>query len=101
MFLVRFSYDFRPVDREAALTFIRREIAAAHDFGLPARLLVPLTRGQGGASMHFEVELQSLDQLETFRQRGAGSQDQTEDWMRAFSEILTSPPATEIMRIIE
>ena len=38
--------------------------------------------------MHFEVELQSLDQLETFHQRGAGSQDQTEDWMRAFSEIL-------------
>ncbi|MDP2358730.1 MAG: hypothetical protein Q8M31_22110 [Beijerinckiaceae bacterium] len=101
MFLVRFSYDFRPVDREAALTFIRREIAAAQGFGLPARLLVPLTRAQGGASMHFEVELQSLDQLETFRQRGAGSQDQTEDWMRAFSEILTSPPATEIMRIIE
>ena len=51
--------------------------------------------------MHSEVELQSLDQLETSHQRGAGSQDQTEDWMRAFSEILTSPPATEIMRIIE
>ena len=99
MFLVRFSYDFRPVDREAALAFIRREVTAAQDFGLVARLLVPLTRGHGGASMHVEVEMQSLDQLETFRQRGAGSGDETEDWMRAFSEILTSPPATEIMRI--
>ena len=101
MFLVRFSYDFRPVDREAALSFIRREVAAAHERGLPARLLVPLTRPHGGAALQFEVELGSLDQLDTFRRRGVGSPDETEDWMRSFSEILTEPPAAEILRIIE
>lgn len=101
MFLVRFSYDFRPVDREAALSFIRREVAAAHERGLQARLLVPLTRPHGGASMQFEVELEALDQLDPFRQRGVGNQDQTEDWMSAFSEILTAPPSAEIMRIVE
>ena len=101
MFLARFSYDVRPVDREAALGFIRRELAAAHDKGLPARLLVPLTRPHGGPSLQFEVEFDSLDQLDAFRQRGVGSEDQTEDWMRAFSEILLSPPAAEILRILD
>ena len=101
MFLVRFSYDFQPVDREAALSFIRREVAAAHERGLPARLLVPLTRPQGGAALQFEVELENLDQLDTFRQRGVGAEDQTADWMRSFSEILSAPPAAEILRIVE
>jgi hypothetical protein len=101
VFVVRFSYDFRPVDREAALAFIRREVAAAHERGLPARLLVPLTRPQGGPALQFEVELESLDQLDPFRQRGVGSPDETEDWMRGFSEILSSPPAAEILRIID
>lgn len=101
MFLVRFSYDFKPIDREAALSFIRRELAAAHERGLPARLLVPLTRPHGGSAMQFEVEVESLDQLDAFRQRGVGSEDETGDWMHAFSEILISPPAAEILRILE
>lgn len=101
MFLARFSYDVRPVDREAALGFIRREVEAAHAKGLAARLLVPLTRAQGGAALQFEVAFESLDQLYVFRQRGVGSQDQTEDWMRAFSEILLTPPAAEILRILD
>lgn len=101
MFLVRFSYDFRPVDREAALSFIRREVAAAHERGLSARMLVPLTRPQGGASLQFEIELANLDQLDPFRQRGVGSADETENWMSAFSEILIAPPAAEILRIVE
>lgn len=101
MFLARFSYDVRPVDREAALGFIRRELAAARTRGLTARLLVPLTRAHGGPALQFEVEFESLDQLDAFRQRGVGSEDQTEDWMRAFSEILLCPPAAEILRILD
>ena len=101
MFLVRFSYDFRPVDRETALSFIRREVAAAQERGLSARLLVPLTRPHGGAALQFEVELETLDQLDPFRQRGVGSEGETEDWMRSFSEILIAPPAAEILRIID
>ncbi|MFN3891231.1 MAG: hypothetical protein ACK4MV_12595 [Beijerinckiaceae bacterium] len=101
MFLVRFSYDFRPADRDAALSFIRREVDAAHERGFPARLLIPLTRPQGGASMQFEVELETLDQFDPFRQRGVGAQGRTEEWMSAFSEILTAPPSVEILRIVE
>ena len=49
--------------------------------------------------MQFEVELTSLDQLDQFRSRGVGSSQETGDWMHAFSEILTSPPCVEILRI--
>lgn len=101
MFLVRFSYDFRPADRDAAMSFIRREVVAANERGLTARMLVPLTRPQGGASLQFELELESLEQLDPFRQRGVGSADETENWMSAFSEILIAPPATEILRMVE
>jgi hypothetical protein len=87
MYLARFSYDVLPVDRERAIDFIRREIEAARQGGLEARLLVPLTRGPGGAALQFEVELGSLEQLERVRHRGAPGDD-TGDWMRAFSEIL-------------
>ncbi len=53
-FSFRFSYDVRgPTDRETALKFIRREVAAAQERGLTARLLVPLTRPQGGADALF------------------------------------------------
>jgi hypothetical protein len=65
MYLARFSYDLLPVDRDRAMGFIRREVEAARAEGLNARLLVPLTRGEGGAALQFEVELTSLDQLET------------------------------------
>ena len=99
MYLARFSYDVLPVNRSKAIAFIRREVEAAQGNGLQARLLVPLTRPQGGAALQFEVELSSLDQLDSFRHRGVGSGEETGDWMHAFSEILLSPPAVEILRL--
>ena len=63
------------------MEFIRREVAAAGENGLKARLLVPLTRPHGGAALQFEVELPSLDRLEDFRHRGAGSATETADFL--------------------
>jgi hypothetical protein len=100
MYLARFSYDVLPVDRQRAIDFIRREVEAARGNGLNARMLVPLTRGQGGAALQFEVELTQLDQLDQFRSRGIGSSEETtSDWMHAFSEILAAPPAVEVLRV--
>jgi hypothetical protein len=99
MYLARFSYDVLPVNRQRAIDFIRREVEAARNNGLNARLLVPLTRGQGGAALQFEVELTNLDQLDQFRSHGVGSGQETGDWMHAFSEILLTPPMVEILRI--
>ena len=99
MYLARFSYDISPADRQRAIEFIKRETKAAHDKGLNARLLVPLTRGQRGAALQFEVELTTLDQLDDFRQRGVQSSQETENWMHGFSEILRSPPEVEILRV--
>ncbi|HEY0523110.1 MAG TPA: hypothetical protein VGD08_06965 [Stellaceae bacterium] len=101
MYLARFSYDVLPVNRQRAVDFIRREVASARGNGLNARMLVPLTRGQGGAALQFEIELTSLDQLDQFRNRGVGSDQETRDWMHAFSEILTAPPGVEILRVDE
>ena len=100
MYLARFSYDVLPVDRERAIEFIRGEIEAARRDGLHPRLLVPLTRGPHGAALQFEVQLSKLEQLEQVRHRGAPSRD-TGYWMRAFSEILRSPPEVEILRVDE
>jgi hypothetical protein len=97
MYLARFSYDVLPLNRQRAIGFIRRELEAAQAAGLKARLLVPLTRGQGGAALQFEVELTSLDQLEGLRHHGGGTEAQ--DWMHAFSEVLTVPPGVEILRV--
>ena len=77
MYLARFSYDVLPVNRQKALECIRREVQAARSVGLDARLLISLTRGEGGAALQFEVELTSLDQLDQFRQSGVGSDDET------------------------
>lgn len=99
MYLVRFSYDVLPVNRQGAIELVRQEVEAARKGGMEARLLIPLTRAHGGAALHFEVALQSLDQLETLRQHGAGSAAETEGWMRHFSDILLRPPAVEIVRI--
>jgi hypothetical protein len=100
MYLARFCYDVLPVNRQRALEFIRREVEAARNSGLDARMLVPLTRGHGDTTaLQFEVELKGLDQLEQFRSRGVGSGEETGNWMHAFSEILTRPPGVEILRI--
>ena len=100
MYLARFSYDVRPVDRQRAVDFIRREVEAARGKGLNARLLVPVTRGRGdAAALQFEVELQKLDQLDQFRSRGIGSREETGNWMHAFSEVLTAPPCVEILHV--
>ena len=34
-------------------------------------------------------------------QRGVGTGEETGNWMRAFSEILVSPPVVEILRVAE
>lgn len=99
MYLARFSYDVLPVNRDRAIGFIRRETEAAKKDGLNARVLVPLTRGPNGAALQFEVELNSLDQLDQFRQRGVGSASETGNWMRDFSEVLVRPPEVEILRL--
>ena len=100
MYLARFSYDVLPVNRQQAIEFIRREVEAARGKSLNARMLVPLTRGHGdGAALQFEVELQKLDQLDQFRNRGIGSSKETGNWMHAFSEVLTAPPAVEILHV--
>jgi len=49
--------------------------------------------------LQFEVELQKLDQLDQFRNRGIGSSKETSNWMHAFSEVLTAPPAVEILHV--
>lgn len=99
MYLARFCYDVMPVNREQAIDFIRREVKAVEERGHNARLLIPLTRGRDAAALVYEVELASLDQLETIRQHGAGAQDDTREWMRGFSEILLRPPEVEILRV--
>ena len=99
MYIARFSYDVLPVNRQAAIDFIRREVEAARGSGLNARLLVPMTRGHGGAALQFELEMNDLGQLDQFRHRGVGSDEEMHDWMRTFSEILLSPPGVEILRV--
>jgi hypothetical protein len=98
MYLARFSYDVAPIHRQRALDAIRHEVEAARKSGLNARILIPLTRAHGGPALQFEIELTSLDQLDAFRHQGVGSREETGDWMHAFSEVLLSPPAVEILR---
>ena len=101
MYLARFSYDVLPVNRQQAMGFIRREVEAAVGAGLKARMLVPLTRGQGGAALQFEVELDSLDQLERVRHSGGDPGEDVATLMQDFSEILLAPPGVEILRVAE
>jgi hypothetical protein len=101
MYIARFSYALLPVNRQRAINLIRREIEAAKRNKLEARLLVPLTRGHGGAALQFEVELDNLDQLDRFREGGAASKEEISNLMREFSEILLSPPEVELLRVHE
>lgn len=99
MYIARFSYFLLPVNRERAIEFIHREVEAAGRKKLQARLLVPLTRGHGGAALQFEVELPNLELFEQFRERGIKSDEETGNWMHAFSEILLAPPEVELLRV--
>ncbi|HZN26948.1 MAG TPA: hypothetical protein VFB75_22175 [Burkholderiales bacterium] len=101
MYIARFSYSVLPINRERAIEFIHREVEAAAGKQMKARLLVPLTRGHGGAALQFEVELRNLDQFEQFRERGIESDQETGQWMHGFSEILLCPPEVELLRIEE
>jgi hypothetical protein len=101
MYVARFSYSVLPANRQRAVEFIQREVEAARSKHLNARLLVPLTRGEGGAALQFEVDLTNLDQLDQFRTSGVGSGEETTKWMHAFSEILLSPPEVAILRVNE
>ena len=99
MYVARFSYDVLPSNREQAIDFIRREVEAASRARLKGRLLVPLTRAQGGSSLQFEVEVEKLDQFEAFRHREPASQNEADNWMKEFSRILLCPPVVELLRI--
>jgi hypothetical protein len=99
MYLARFSYDVLPVNRQQAMECIRREVQAARGKGLNSRLLIPLTRGERGAALQFEIELTSLDQLDQFRQSGVGSNEETAQWMHGFSQILLCPPEVTLLRL--
>lgn len=101
VYIARFSYDLLPRNRQKGIEFIRREVQAARGSGLSAKLLVPITRAHDGAALQFELELTSLDQLDQFRRKGFRSGEDTENWMRTFSEILLSPPIVEILRLDE
>jgi hypothetical protein len=99
VYIARFSYDVAPVNRDRAIEFIQRKVEAAARKKLNARLLVPLTRGQGGAALQFEVELPNLEQFEEFRERGMETNIETGKWMHKFSEVLLSPPQVELLRV--
>jgi hypothetical protein len=101
MYIARFSYAFKPIDRDRAMALLEQEVAAAREQGLTARLLVPLTRAAGGASLQYEVELASLDAFEAFRSQGVGGEAGTRSWMRGLSELLLEPPAVELLRIAD
>jgi hypothetical protein len=99
MYVARFSYAIRPVDRDQVLTLLQKEVAAARDSGLEARLLVPLTRASGAAALQVELTVPTLDAFETFREEGVGGEGGTRSWARELSEYLLEPPAVDLLRI--
>jgi len=99
MYVARFSYAIRPVDRDQVLTLLQKEVAAARDNGLEARLLVPLTRESGAAALQVELTVPTLDAFETFREEGVGGEGGTRSWARELSEHLLEPPAVDLLRI--
>ena len=99
MYVARFSYAIKPVDRDRAMDLLGQEVAAAQGQGMEARLLVPLTRAAGGAALQYEVVLPSLDALESFREQGIGGEAGTRAWMRDLSTLLLEPPAVELLRV--
>jgi hypothetical protein len=101
MYVARFSYSIKPVDREQALALLGREVAAARERGIAARLLVPLTRPPGGAALQYEIVVDSLDAIETFREQGLGGEAAMRAWLHDLSALLLEPPAVELLRIAE
>lgn len=101
MYVARFSYAIKPVDRDRALALLGQEVQAAREQGMDARLLVPITRASGGAALQYEVVLASLGALETFRERGLGGEAETRSWMQELSRLLLEPPAVELLRVAE
>lgn len=101
MYVARFSYNIKPIDRERALELLAQEVAAAHEQGLQARLLVPLTRPPGGGALQYELILSDLGDFETFREQGMGDEAGTRAWMRDLSAVLQEPPTVELLRIAE
>ena len=100
MYLVRFCYDVTPSDRDAVMELIRQEVEGAEAKNHQARLLVPLTRGAGGAALEYELEISSLDALESFREQAIDSDEgATREWMRRFSDLLVAPPEVTVYRI--
>ena len=99
MYVARFSYSIRPVDRDQVLALLHHEVEAARANGLEARLLVPLTRASGDAALQVEVTLPTLDAFDAFREEGIGGETGTRSWARELSEYLLEPPAVELLRI--
>jgi hypothetical protein len=99
MFIARFSYSIKPVDRERALKLLAQEVEAARGQGMEARLLVPLTRPPGGPALQYELVLADLDSFEAFRDEGVGGEASTRAWLRDLSAILLEPPAVELLRV--
>ena len=101
MYVARFSYHIKPIDREKALVLLGREVAAAREQGMAARLLVPLTRPPGGAALQYEIVIDSLDAVETFREQGLGGEAAMRAWLHELSALLLEPPAVELLRVAE
>jgi hypothetical protein len=60
----------------------------------------PLFAASVGLAHIIENDIDSrLDLFDEFRSTGIGSAQETGDWMRQLSELLTAPPAAEISRI--
>ena len=101
MYVARFSYNIKPADRDRALGLLQKEVTAASGQGMEARLLVPLTRPPGGAALQYEVVIDTLDAFERFRERGIGSESETDDWAQELRDILLEPPTVELLRIAQ
>lgn len=101
MYLARFSYNIKPVDRDKAMDLLGQSVTAASEQGHAARLLVPLTRAPGGPALQVEVEFENLDGFDRYRDNGLGSADDTRSWIRELSDILLDPPVVELLHSAE
>jgi hypothetical protein len=96
----RFSYDVLPADRRCAIDFIRQAARSARGKGLKARLVIPLTCGDGDRVLRCEAELNGLHRRREFCPAGIGSSEQTGRWMQALSEVHICRPEMTVVRVI-